>query len=147
MTHPALSDAQNEAFTALFRTIAAPDLARRWLTLLHGKPAKWGKIQPWRCWPGDLYRNWPLGMSREAMRRQSLAQAKRPGPQTWHGLACGHSSPEAVSLPPAEMLVWLDDLVEGFVVLVPKQLALIVNHEDGHWLWTASTRPHVPCRQ
>ena len=137
MSAPTLSIAQDQAFTGLFRVIAAPDLAQRWQGLLHGKPAKWAKIHPWRCWPGDMYRNWPVGLSWPAMRDQSMAQAQQAGVQTMHGLACGHSGPEIVSLSPADMLGWMDGLLEGFVVLIPQRLALIHNHEGGHWLWSA----------
>ncbi|ARU06102.1 hypothetical protein CCO03_16775 [Comamonas serinivorans] len=147
MAQPALTEAlpgralpgwaQHQAFAALFRAIAAPDLAERWLTLLKGKPSKWAKIQPWRCWPGDLYRNWPVGASWPDLRDRAMTQALQARAPTWHGLACGHGGPEVVSLPPADMRGWMDTLVEGFVVLVPGQLALIHNHEGGRWLWAA----------
>ena len=84
-----------------------------------------------------MYRNWPVGLSWPAMRDQAMAQAQQVGVSTMHGLACGHSGPEAVSLTPADMLDWVDGLLEGFVVLIPGRLALVHNHEGGHWLWTA----------
>ena len=135
MHTPMLTAAQQAAFTPLFRHIAAHDLATRWLALLAGKPSKWHKVQPWRCWPGDLYRNWPARMPWITMAHEAQAHARHAGIQTWHGLACGHSLPEAVSLPPDAMAAWMDDLMEGFVSVIPNRLALIKNHEGGQWLW------------
>jgi len=135
------TDAQLAHFIALFRRVA-PAYAERWAALLQGKPAKWRKIQPWRVWPCDVYESHPPRMDWPVMVDRAIALARARGVGEAHVLACGHSSESIETLVLSRLKERLcsrgrgseGTLLEGFVSLVPGQLALATNHEGGCWL-------------
>ena len=133
-----MSSTQREAFETLFSRLS-PARSDRWCDLLCGKPEKWAKIKPWQSWPdGYIERNYPKQMTSQQMIEYALAYAKQRGVLVVHGLACGHSSPEVVSLHLAEAPEWWLHLNEGFMSIEAGRMALIVNHEGGNWLWQSS---------
>lgn len=135
------TDTQLAHFIALFRRVA-PTYAERWVTLLQGKPAKWRKIQPWRVWPCDVYESQPPCMGWAAMVDKAITLAQVRGVREAHVLACGHSSESVETLALSLLQARLcsrergseGTLLEGFVSLIPGQLALVTNHEGGCWL-------------
>jgi hypothetical protein len=138
-----VSEEQLAHFTALFQRVA-PAYAERWITLLKGKPEKWKKIQPWRAWPCDVYESEPPRTKWPAMvdRAVQLAQARKV--REVHVLACGHcgygsEGVETLALPQLKPYLCSDKLgadrlMEGFVSLIPGELALATNHDGGCWL-------------
>jgi hypothetical protein len=134
-----VTDVQLANFTALFQRVA-PAYGERWGTLLQGKPEKWRKIQPWRAWPCDMYENHPPRMEWTAMVDQVIALAQVYKVYEVHVLACGHSNESVETLALSQLKVRLcssgsgEWLLEGFVSLIPGQLALATNHEGGCWL-------------
>jgi hypothetical protein len=136
-----VTDVQFAHFIALFRRVA-PAYAERWVKLLQGKPAKWQKIQPWRVWPCDVYESHPPRMEWAVMVDQAIALAEVHRVHEAHVLACGHSSESVETLALSQLKARLCSrergsegaLLEGFVSLIPGQLALATNHEGGCWL-------------
>ena len=136
-----VTDAQLADFTALFARVA-PAYAERWVSLLQGKPEKWRKILPWRVWPCDVYESLPPRMEWAAMVDQAIRLAQARKVREVHVLACGHSSESVETLALSQLRARLCScergsegaLLEGFVSLIPGQLALATNHEGGCWL-------------
>ena len=136
-----VTDAQLAHFAALFACVA-PTYAERWVTLLQGKPEKWRKILPWRAWPCDVYESLPSRMEWAAMVDQAIRLAQARKVREVHVLACGHSSESVETLALSQLKARLcsrergseGNLLEGFVSLIPGQLALATNHEGGCWL-------------
>lgn len=125
-------------FEPLFKRVA-PQYARRWLTLLGEKPAKWAKIKPWQAWPCDVYESFPPGMEWKDMVDKAVKRAN--GRKHALMLVCGHSPDPRIEEVPLALLKdrlcgthEMRGLQEGFVSLVPGELALGVNHEGGFWL-------------
>ena len=134
-----VSEEQYKHLRALFKSFA-PLYAERWSTLLGGKAAGWQKIQPWRAWPVDVFDCMPGGMSWTEM--VNIAAREAIDRKVTHGvlLACGHSSSCVEDVPLPALVERLcgttadTRLLEGFVSLVPGELALATNHEGGCWL-------------
>jgi len=128
-----ISEAHLKEFEQMFQAFA-PHECERWCYLLSKEPTKWGKITPIKVWPTasafDSYPNLPLSQWTSIsalapyMKRDSVV------------LRCGHSkNPGTAVVALHEVLMSAQQnyeiIFEGFVSVVPGQLALGFNHEGG----------------
>ncbi|MGJ7500592.1 hypothetical protein ACSFBF_09550 [Variovorax sp. ZT5P49] len=134
-----MSEEQYNQLRAMFESFA-PLYAERWSKLLASKAAGWQKIQPWRAWPVDVFGSMPDGMAWPAMVEMAARDAASRKVKNGVLLACGHSAPCVEDVPLSALVERLcgtksdTRLLEGFVSLVPGELALATNHEGGCWL-------------
>ncbi|MDP9605991.1 hypothetical protein [Variovorax sp. YR750] len=134
-----MSEEQYGQLNAMFKSFA-PLYAERWGKLLAGKAAGWQKIQPWRAWPVDVFDSMPDGIAWPAMVEMAARDAAGQKVKKGVLLACGHSSSCVEDVPLSALIERLcgtkseTRLLEGFVSLVPGELALATNHEGGCWL-------------
>jgi hypothetical protein len=134
-----VTDVQLAHFTALFQRLA-PAYAERWITLLQGKPVKWRKIKPWRAWPCDVDHSHPPHLKWEEIVDAAIALAQVQKVREAYVLDCYHGTDGVETLALAQLKARLCSggpggwVLEGFVSLIPGQLALATNHEGGCWL-------------
>jgi hypothetical protein len=112
----------------LFRTFLSGPVADRCCTLLEMKPARWGGIDPWRAWD-------QLGTGRvHEWKRSVKTLLTSPTFEPFVTrevtvLRCGHADPSLERIALRDALIGASSVFEGFVVVVPGELGLALNHD------------------